>query len=307
MRYFLVLILWILSRPISASEDLLQCLAKGKTMEVCRTQTRLSKHLNKATQQKKIEDQERAKKLQEVTRNWQTYFDPVRNVVIDKATGQPIDLRNYSLIDREIILCQIRGGTWSGRACSGNILGVAEQAKKIKTTNYLEDTYKNLKRDPKVWAQVTSQLEQKEQMRLELKNARMLYRKLLKYGMNAISHEGYYYVLEENGEMVPVDQYAQTVAYQEAIAQGKSPEEAEKIAYAPAPTEQPTNPDAPVEAAIATTSADEAKIEKLNSIITQLKLSDEEIQEVYALVESGQYTIDQAIEMLKPTTAPATK
>jgi hypothetical protein len=287
-----------------ASDDLLKCISLGKTMEVCRTQARMSKHLSKATQQKKIEDEERVKKLQAVTRNWETYIDPVRNVVMDKATGKAIDLRNYSLIDREIILCQIRGGTWSGRACSGNILGVAEQTKKIKTTTYLDDTYKNLKRDPKMWAQVTSQLEQKEQMRLELKNARVLYRKLLKYGMNAISHEGYYYVLEANGELVPVDQYAQMVAYQEAIAQGKSPEEAERISNNPQPAanaSEPTNSDTTASESAPSAAGEDAKIEKLNQIITQLKMSDEEIQEVYALIESGQYSIDQAIEMLQQT------
>jgi hypothetical protein len=307
MRFLLKILLSLFSVNLFASEDLLQCISKGKTMEACRTQTRMNKHLKKATQQKKIEDEERAKKLQEVTRNWETYFDPVKNVVMDKSTGKPIDLRNYSLIDREIILCQIRGGTWSGRACSGNVLAVAEESKKLKTTTYIEDSYKNLKRDPKVWAQVTSQLEQKEQMRLELKNARMLYRKLLKYGMNAIPHESYYYVLEANGELVPIDQYAQTVAYQEAIAQGKSAEEAEKIAYAPAaetPAVEPTNSATPT---VTAGAGEDAKMEKLNAIITQLQLSDEEIQEVYDLIETGQYSIEQAIEMLQQSSAPATK
>lgn len=307
------------------NQTILFCLTQGNSMQACRSQARLSKRMDRVQQEMLKKRKAQKDKMDAMIKEWETYYDPEKNRVVDKKTGKVLDLRKFSLVEREMILCRVRGGSWLGSECRGNILKAQDSSEKVKHKNYMGAMYSKLKtNDKENWQQLNSQLSQKEEQRKILSKARKLYRKLQKYGVNVAEYQGYYYVVEADGSLNPVDAYEASVIFQEALESGKSEEEAQKMvalfqqeqvkqanelaqseAAAQVQVDSATDTSVAIEESssnASTSQADAKAWAQLAAIMQELGLNEQEEAEIVGLIESGQYTLEQTIQILS---APA--
>jgi hypothetical protein len=324
----LFLILFFLHHFQLAQADLIKCMVTGKDSAQCKNQQRLEKRMQIVSRNKKQQELNKAAEIKQARLEWEAYYDSDKNQIMDKKTGEVIDLRQFSLRDREIVRCQVKGGNWRENHCQGGEVKVSNKETQLKAESYLEQMFAQANQDKTNWDGFNQHLEAKEKQRFLLKDARETYRKLLKYGMNVVIHDGYYYVIETNGELVPVDQYKPLVVFQEAMTKGHSEQIAQAYADIAASgmevdfnkkpnehkieTQQPQvnpasdNPKESVERRPANQTVDlndsldgdEKLIASIEKLILELQLSEQDTAELFKAVESGEVGLSELYQIL---------
>lgn len=192
-----------------------ECISKGGDVKTCRMQVRqlVRQEKEKIVMRDKVEktQQNREELLQKIDES----MNSQKYILFDPTTGQQIDTRVLSYLEKRKVSCRVNGGTWVNGECVGTLEDV-QYKQQNKADSYLEKVVADVSSDQNAWQNIDNQLQYKEMMRKRNLEFKKMKRKVAKLFNVTVKDIDFY--LQSNPQIV----------YQ-AIAQIQQQEQLEKM------------------------------------------------------------------------------